>query len=81
MQSALARCHQSRDIVQVSPAPALCKGRGFSCAAGPNRFKTTSPSGQCYGDFLMQTLLFEITCSAMAIGAVLSLMWLLGLTT
>ena len=57
--------------------------RGFSCVAGPNRFKVTSPRGQRYGGFLMQrqTLLFEIVCSAIAVGAVLSLMWLLGLTT
>jgi len=27
------------------------------------------------------TLLYEITCGAIAIGAVLSLMWLLGFTT
>ncbi len=57
--------------------------KGFSCVAGPNRFKVTSPRGQCYGDYLMQkqTLLIEIVCGAIAIGAVLSLMWLLGLTT
>ncbi len=57
--------------------------RGFSCVAGPNRFKVTSPRGQRYGDFLMQkqTLLFEIVCGAIIIGVVLSLMWLLGLTT
>ncbi len=57
--------------------------RSFSCVAGPNRFKVTSPRGQRYGNFLMQkqTLLFEIVCGAIAISAVLSLMWLLGLTT
>ena len=57
--------------------------RGFSCVAGPNRFKVTSPRGQRYGDFLMQrqTLLFEIVFGAIAVGAVLLLMWLLGLTT
>ena len=62
---------------------ALLQRRGFSCVAGPNRFKVPSPRGQRYGDFLMQkqTLLYEIVFGAIAIGAVLSLMWLLGLTT
>ncbi len=57
--------------------------RGFSCVAGPNRFKVTSPRGQRYGDYLMQkqTLLFEVVCGVIAIGVMFSLMWLLGLTT
>ena len=55
----------------------------LSCVVGLNRFKTTPPLGQRYGGFQMQnhTLLYEITCGAIAIGAVLSLMWLLGFTT
>ncbi len=57
--------------------------RGFSCIAGPNQFKVTSPGGQRFGDFLMQkqTLLFEVVCGVIAIGVMFSLMLLLGLTT
>ncbi len=50
-----------------------------SCVAGPNRFKVTQHR-LSYGDFLMQKweLTYEIIGSAVAIGALLVLLWHFG---
>ncbi len=64
------------------PRVASCSGGASSCAAGPNRFKVTQHR-LSYGDFLMQKweLTYEIVGSAVAIGALLVLLWRLGLVS
>ncbi len=68
----------SPSAVLVCPQTLLGAG-AFLCAAGPNRFKITQHR-LSYGDFLMQKweLTYEIIGSAVAIGALLVLLWHLG---
>ncbi len=63
------------DLGRIRPR----SGGASSCVAGPNRFKVTQHR-LSYGDFLMQKweLTYEIIGSAVAIGALLVLLWHLG---
>ncbi len=74
-----ARWHPEREILELATAPLR---RRFSCAAGPNRLKVTAAQ-LVLRRLSMQKweLTYEIVGSAIAIGALLVLLWYLGLAS